>query len=223
MGLLRAARQPEHPLTQADTELFLLYAQEQKTSPRSLLFNGEWPQTISIAGQSSLRRLSNILQTLLHAPNIWSLLGQYLLIETSLLRDLLSNREDERNATLLADYDLLLQLARRYDAQQQARTRSAGQQEDEQGGSAATATVPTEEQVKGFLEYLTILVMLRQDGSRAGNDESEQELADVIRVMTVHASKGLEFPVVYLPGLLQRRFPAQARSSPITAPTGMLP
>src|SRR5256714_8532838 len=44
-----------------------------------------------------------------------------------------------------------------------------------------------------------------------------------MRVMTVHASKGLESPVVYLPGLIQRNFPLQARSNPVPAPAGMLP
>src|SRR5260370_1347206 len=41
--------------------------------------------------------------------------------------------------------------------------------------------------------------------------------------MTVHASKGLEFPVVYLPGSVKQRFPMQRRSNPVEPPTGMLP
>ncbi len=40
--------------------------------------------------------------------------------------------------------------------------------------------------------------------------------------MTVHASKGLEFPVVYLPGLVKLRFPMQRRSNPVEPPKGML-
>src|SRR2546421_12725545 len=49
------------------------------------------------------------------------------------------------------------------------------------------------------------------------------ERPDVIRVMTVHASKGLEFPVVYLPGLIQRNFPLQAHANPAPTPVGMVP
>ncbi len=41
--------------------------------------------------------------------------------------------------------------------------------------------------------------------------------------MTVHASKGLEFPVVYLPGIVKQRFPIQRRSKSVEPPTGMLP
>src|SRR5438477_12135741 len=59
-----------------------------------------------------------------------------------------------------------------------------------------------------------------REQSVAGTGEEGQE---VIRVMTVHASKGLEFPVVYLPGLIQRNFPLQARANPVPAPAGMLP
>src|SRR5260370_6886718 len=41
--------------------------------------------------------------------------------------------------------------------------------------------------------------------------------------MTVHASKGLEFPVVYLPAIVKQRFPMQRRRNPVEPPTGMLP
>ena len=44
----------------------------------------------------------------------------------------------------------------------------------------------------------------------------------MIRVMTVHASKGLEFPVVYLPGLVQQRFPMKKMHNFAPPPAGML-
>src|SRR5205085_107167 len=86
MGLLRAAQQPEHPLSQDDIESFLMTAQQQKTSPGKLLFSGEIPLMPSIEGYRSLERLSAIIQILLLAPNLWSLLAQYLLIETTAVR-----------------------------------------------------------------------------------------------------------------------------------------
>jgi DNA helicase-2/ATP-dependent DNA helicase PcrA len=210
MGLLRAARQPEHPLSQDDIESLLLAAREQKTSPGALLFAGEAPLGMSVQGRHAFNRLSEIMQALLLAPDIWSLLAQYLLVETSLVRDLLCD-ESKQAAAMLADYDSLLRLARHYD-QQQLRMQQR-EQEDEPG--------PVE-RAKGFLEYLSLLVLLRQDGGRQGAEDSAEAEADIIRVMTVHASKGLEFPVVYLPGLVQRRFPSQARSNPVEPPNGML-
>src|SRR5581483_7726348 len=48
-----------------------------------------------------------------------------------------------------------------------------------------------------------------------------EELPDVIRVMTVHASKGLEFPVVYLPGIVKTRFPSSKRWQPAPPPHGL--
>ncbi len=68
------------------------------------------------------------------------------------------------------------------------------------------------------------MLTLRQDGGNRQGAESDGETSpDVIRVMTVHASKGLEFPIVYLPNLLQQRFPLQSRSNPVPAPKHMLP
>lgn len=221
MGILRAGRQSEHPLSQNDIEALLLAAREQKTSPGILIGNGEAPLEMSAQGRRSLLRLSAILQTLRRAPDTWSLLAQYLFIETSLVRDRLYNRESKQDSTILADYDGLLQLARHYDQQR----RESFSETNGQNGVVTEQTAMLEERARGFLDYLSLLVLLRQDGSnrQSSDEESAGGAADIIRVMTTHASKGLEFPVVYMPGLVQRRFPMQARSSPVEAPAGMLP
>jgi len=155
------------------------------------------------------------------------LLAQYLFIETSIMRDLLRNSTDTQDArsTLLADYTGFLQMARRYDQQQHA-LRAQQEREAEQRGEKAAPAPTIQEQASGFLDYLNVMLTLGQDsgGNRQQSVEGTgEERQDVIRVMTVHASKGLEFPVVYLPGLIQRNFPLQARSNPVPPPAGMLP
>jgi DNA helicase II / ATP-dependent DNA helicase PcrA len=237
MGLLRAAREKKHLLSQRDIEMLLLAARDPKTTVRQLLRDGIAPLNMSIEGRHSLLRISDILKTLEFSPhiqNIWSLLAHYLLIETTLVRDLLTSPDDPQNKqhkAVLADYMHLLQIARHYDQQQEARHRTTAPatQADSQQNTPATkaieqtATRSMGEQVKDFLEYLNLLVLLRQDnGNRQASEDDTSENTDIIRVMTVHASKGLEFPIVYMPGLVQRRFPSQMRTGPITAPTGMV-
>ncbi|HJT55105.1 MAG TPA: UvrD-helicase domain-containing protein, partial [Ktedonobacteraceae bacterium] len=221
MGILRAARQPDHRLNQNDIETLLLAAREQKCSLIDLILRGEAPIAMSADGSRSLLRLSTILKALWHNTSVWTLLADYLLLETGLVRDLLCAPENPRARALLADYDGILQLARYYDQQQQ----TLRLQEALARGEDLLQPAPLKEQVKGFLDYLSVLLALRQDGGnrREGADSENSELPDVIRVMTVHASKGLEFPVVYLPFLVTRRFPMQKRAQTAPPPRGMLP
>ena len=234
MGLLRAARQREHPLSQGDIEALLLETHgKQPHSLGLLVLRDETPPTMSIEGRRSLSRLSAILQSLFqHATNAWSLLAQYLFIETSLMRDLLTLIQDNGNKGqrhLLADYIDLLTLARRYDQQQKAaytrlQTEAAG---GEERGASPPPPLNLQEQARGFLDYLQVMVSLGQDsGNRAqaeaGSDNTDEQ-PDVLRIMTVHASKGLEFPIVYLPGLIQSNFPMRRHGNPVPAPAGMVP
>jgi DNA helicase-2/ATP-dependent DNA helicase PcrA len=55
----------------------------------------------------------------------------------------------------------------------------------------------------------------------AGDDPPTADIdpdADAVAVMTVHKAKGLEFPIVYLPGLVTGRFPATGRREPLGLP-----
>jgi DNA helicase-2/ATP-dependent DNA helicase PcrA len=55
----------------------------------------------------------------------------------------------------------------------------------------------------------------------AGDDPATAEVdpeADAVAVLTVHKSKGLEFPVVFMVGLVAGRFPARTRREPLALP-----
>lgn len=243
MGLLRAGRIAEHPLSQDDIETILIAARdtektETKTGVRRLLFDALAPLSLSPEGRHSLLRLSEIMNALIkQAQNTWSVLAQYLLIETDLLRSLLyagaeSTLTAKERLSRIADYQQLLQMARHFDQQQLQRQpvhNAIAPLTEQQTEASSEATppqedsLPLEEQLKGFLDYLNLLILLRQDnGSRQDSDAETTEAADTIRIMTVHASKGLEFPVVYLPGLVQQRFPAQARTTAASEPIAQL-
>jgi len=54
------------------------------------------------------------------------------------------------------------------------------------------------EQVKPFLEHVSAL-----EGKSAG------ETKDGVRIMTIHKAKGLEFPVVFVPGMVEGILPTK--------------
>jgi DNA helicase-2/ATP-dependent DNA helicase PcrA len=59
----------------------------------------------------------------------------------------------------------------------------------------------------------------------AGDDPATAEIdpdADAVSVLTVHKAKGLEFPVVFMIGLVDGRFPARTRREPLGLPVELV-
>jgi DNA helicase-2/ATP-dependent DNA helicase PcrA len=68
--------------------------------------------------------------------------------------------------------------------------------------------------VPHFVQYLDLLIDAGDDPPTA---EADPDL-DAVNVLTVHKAKGLEFPVVFVVGLVKDRFPTRRRSEPLPLP-----
>jgi len=72
---------------------------------------------------------------------------------------------------------------------------------------------------KLFLERIRLQVEAGEDGRLAFDPDIGPE---AVRVMTVHASKGLEFDYVFLVSLIDRRFPSGERAEAIELPSALV-
>ena len=70
-----------------------------------------------------------------------------------------------------------------------------------------------------FVEWVLLMLNLG-DSPTAADDDNEDE--NSVNALTIHASKGLEFGVVFLINLVSERFPTRERSEKIPLPEGIL-
>jgi superfamily I DNA/RNA helicase/Zn-dependent peptidase ImmA (M78 family) len=210
MGLLRAAAQPDHLIPRDDLLALFTHAQREGIPAGLLLWQPERLPVLSPQGLMGVMRLADILVALRATPDLWTLLAHYVFLHTSQARRLLQ-ATDSASRQRLDHLRGLLDLARRFDTQERER-----EAEGREGAADA------DNRWERFLEYLRVLIELRaDDGGRSAAEEADGEMADMVRVMTVHASKGLEFPVVYLPQLAQQRFPITRRGDAAPMPPGL--
>jgi DNA helicase-2/ATP-dependent DNA helicase PcrA len=82
----------------------------------------------------------------------------------------------------------------------------------------AYGEVATEDRVPAFVEHLDLL---RDAGDDPAVAEAEADLS-AVPVLTVHKAKGLEFPVVFLVGCVEQKFPVKRRTDALELPADLL-
>ncbi len=80
------------------------------------------------------------------------------------------------------------------------------------------ADVAEGDRVPQFIRHLDLLIEGGDDPAAVEADED----ADAVHVLTVHKAKGLEFPEVFLVGLVADRFPSRGRREPLALPETLL-
>ncbi|MDO8559813.1 MAG: UvrD-helicase domain-containing protein [bacterium] len=80
-------------------------------------------------------------------------------------------------------------------------------------------TTAADRSVRAFLRQLTLELEAGEAGSLA--PELDQG-PDAVRLMTVHAAKGLEFAHVFVVNMAERRFPTTERAETIPLPAGLI-
>lgn len=73
--------------------------------------------------------------------------------------------------------------------------------------------------LKNFMEELN---MELESGEEGKLEFDPEQGPDMIKVMTIHAAKGLEFKYVFVVNLVDRRFPTDKRSDPIELPENLI-
>jgi hypothetical protein len=196
-GFLRVGAMPDHYLPRAERIRLIRYADGARL---------RWPDALRQAEAAGLppesaavcAALADTLDAIAYSPNAWHFLVRYLFGHSTLPARLLADPGAAAAQQRLA-IGQLLGLAREW------------------AGRAPAEDAPPP--LAGFLAHIRRLVANNEDTTAL---PPESDDLDAVRVLTVHASKGLEFPVVYLPNLADRRFPAREQHDPVLPPPGLL-
>jgi len=75
---------------------------------------------------------------------------------------------------------------------------------------------------KSVKNFLTMIDLELEAGEEGVLETNPEEGPESVKVMTIHAAKGLEFKYVFIPCLVDRRFPTIERREPIELPRALI-
>lgn len=195
-GLLRVAAFEENCLSERDVVRLLVWAREQGCTVKEALARCEEVEELDKEAIECLVRFGRFLDELPSWGDPWHSVLTYAFHPESRLRDLFSDPSDEARRRLLQVGQLAV-LAR-----------SFGEREG----------LVQDDGILGFLEYIRELAA----SNKGNNALYAPDVKNAVQAMTVHKSKGLEFPVVYVPHLAKGQFPVRnPGGGKVPLPTGL--
>ena len=195
-GLVRVARFAEYDIPLADVRAILMAAREQELPITEAIGAALESNGISDEGRAGLALLLVHLEACA-GDTAWKVLSKYLFTESGYLGCMAGDTHTEQQKRL-ALFQFL---------------QFAHEQRDRTPGD--------ENPLRHFLNYVRWLEIYGEERSLRQVPEWAQGI-DAVRMLTVHAAKGLEFSAVYVPGLGNGFFPARRHHAPCPPPDGLL-
>lgn len=199
IGLLRVANFPEYHIPLHDVYSVIEYSNENDVYLYDALSKFIDQMQVSEQGKMGLNLLKLHLQEVIYSNNVWLFLTNYLFVQSKYLQPLLTDSSINVQQKKLAIYQFL---------------RFANEQ--------SQLDINSQDSRKKFLAYIRHLEIFGEEKQLRQVPESAKHL-DAVRFLTVHASKGLEFKAIYLPGLGQGKFPSKRQARRCPPPTNMIP
>lgn len=199
-GLVRVARFPQYTIPLADVRAVLALAKPQGVSFPQALDLALEAEDISDKGKAGLALLAAHLEEVVTSErSAWNVLARYLFGASSYLRTLLADNSIAGQQQRLAIFQLLQFVL-----------------------EEALRPVPDGMDPKRYLlGYIRRLEIFGEEKALRQVPEWAEGI-DAVRMLTVHASKGLEFGAVYLPKLGAGHFPSSRKAAHCPPPRGML-
>lgn len=201
-ALHRVARLPEYDISHKDFRALITWSHKNQVYFPEALSRASEVEGISAEGLLKFALLADHYSDFTYGTNAWNLLANYFFVKSDYLRELIRQDSVQALQKRLAIYQFI-QLA------YALRDRFAGQQND---------------QKRLFLDYVRRLRTTGEEKKLRQTPAWADDI-DAVRMLTIHASKGLEFSVVHIANLSQSQFPLPDRSgkgNPCPPPAGML-
>lgn len=199
-GLVRVARFPEYSIPLRDVRTLLKVARDEGHDFPDALELASERDDISDSGKAGSALLAAHLEESTNsAKSAWSILSRYLFCESRYVQPLLADESVRGQQCRLAIFQLL-----QFALEQRHRPAPDGS-----------------DPRRYLLDYIRRLETFGEERELRQVPDWAQGI-DAVRLLTVHASKGLEFAAVYIPKLGAGHFPSSRKPSHCPPPAGLL-